>query len=41
MLMCPFLQQISLSATITMVAVHKSAPTQLAHSSAAVDLGLD
>ena len=38
---CSFLQQISMSATITMVAVHKPAPTQMVHSSAAVDLGLD
>ena len=36
-----FLQQISMSATATMVAVHKPAPTQMVHSSAAVDLGLD
>ena len=30
-----------MSATTTMVAVHKPAPTQMVHSSAAVDLGLD
>ena len=30
-----------MSATATMVAVHKPAPTQMVHSSAAVDLGLD
>ena len=41
MLICPFLQQISMSATITMVAVHKPVPTQMVHFSAAVDLGLD
>ena len=41
MLVCPFLQQISMSATTTMVAVHKPAPTQLVHFSAAVTLGLD
>ena len=40
-LICPFLQQISMSAAITMVAVHKPAPTQMVHSSAAVTLGLD
>ena len=40
-LICPFLQQISMSATITMVAVHKPVPTQMAHFSAAVTLGLD
>ena len=36
-----FLQQISMSATITMVAVHKPVPTQMVHFSAVVDLGLD
>ena len=36
-----FLQQISMSATITMVAVHKPVPTQMVHFSAAVTLGLD
>ena len=30
-----------MSATPTMVAVHKPVPTQMVHSSAAVDLGLD
>ena len=30
-----------MSATITMVAVHKPAPTQMVHFSAAVTLGLD
>ena len=35
------LQQISMSVTATMVAVSKPAPTQMVHSSAAVDLDLD
>ena len=41
LILCSFLQKISMSATTTMVAVHKPAPTQMVHSSAAVDLGLD
>ena len=41
LILCSSLQQISMSVAITMVAVHKPAPTQMVHSSAAVDLVLD
>ena len=41
LILTSFPQQISMSATTTMVAVHKPAPTQMVHFGAAVDLGLD